>query len=84
MHVQVIFVGAYIGELIEVIIRLMQVMDVYMGPNGLLHSSSSLRPWLFIDSSTIDPLASRKLSLSVSGCVLKEKIGTLSEIFYHS
>ncbi|XP_048490586.1 probable 3-hydroxyisobutyrate dehydrogenase, mitochondrial isoform X5 [Beta vulgaris subsp. vulgaris] len=58
----------------HVLICLIQVMDVYMGPNGLLHSSSALQPWLFIDSSTIDPLTSRKISLSVSGCALKEKL----------
>lgn len=63
-------------KLIQVLICLIQVMDVYMGPNGLLHSSSALQPWLFIDSSTIDPLTSRKISLSVSGCALKEKLGT--------
>uniref|UniRef100_A0A803MIP3 3-hydroxyisobutyrate dehydrogenase n=1 Tax=Chenopodium quinoa TaxID=63459 RepID=A0A803MIP3_CHEQI len=68
-----------IAEASDVVITMLpssaHVMDVYTGPNGLLHSSSSLRPWLFIDTSTIDPLTSRKLSLSVSGCALKKKLG---------
>lgn len=67
-----------IAEASDIVITMLpsstHVMDVYMGPNGLLHSSSSLRPRLFIDSSTIDPLVSRKLSLSVSGCALKENL----------
>lgn len=67
-----------IAEASDVVITMLpsskHVMDVYMGPNGLLHSRGSLRPQLFIDSSTIDPLVSRKLSLSVSDCTLKEKI----------
>lgn len=50
----------------------MQVYDVYTGPNGLLHGGN-LRPRLFIDSSTIDPQTSRKLSAIVSNCTLKEK-----------
>lgn len=54
----------------------MQVYDVYTGPNGLLHGGE-LRPWLLIDSSTIDPQTSRKLSLAVSNCTLKEKRGTI-------
>lgn len=50
-----------------------QVNDVYTGPNGLLHGGNVLRPWLLIDSSTIDPQTSRKLSLAMSNCTLKEK-----------
>ncbi|CAL5345393.1 unnamed protein product [Camellia sinensis] len=49
------------------------VLDVYTGPNGLLSSGNRLRPWLFIDSSTIDPQTSRKLSVAISNCALKEK-----------
>ncbi|XP_021735563.1 probable 3-hydroxyisobutyrate dehydrogenase, mitochondrial isoform X2 [Chenopodium quinoa] len=74
-----------IAETSDVVITMLpssaHVMDVYTGPNGLLHSSSSVRPWLFIDSSTIDPLTSRKLSLSVSGCALKEKLGCQEKPF---
>ncbi|GMP73790.1 hypothetical protein CsSME_00031421 [Camellia sinensis var. sinensis] len=51
------------------------VLDVYTGPNGLLSSGNRLRPWLFIDSSTIDPQTSRKLSVAISNCALKEKKG---------
>ncbi|EPS70048.1 hypothetical protein M569_04714 [Genlisea aurea] len=44
------------------------VMDVYTGQNGLLTTCrSSNRPRLFIDSSTVDPQTSRKLSAAVSG-----------------
>ncbi|CAN1812904.1 Probable 3-hydroxyisobutyrate dehydrogenase, mitochondrial [Linum perenne] len=48
------------------------VVDVYTGPNGLLHGGSKLRPRLFIDSSTIDPQTSRKVAAAVSECTLKE------------
>lgn len=58
----------------------MQVNDVYIGPNGLLHGGNILRPWLLIDSSTIDPQTSRKLSLTISNCILKRKKGSISEI----
>ncbi|XP_068654020.1 probable 3-hydroxyisobutyrate dehydrogenase, mitochondrial isoform X2 [Aristolochia californica] len=51
------------------------VLDVYTGSNGLLHSGKLLRPWLFIDSSTVDPQTSRKLSSSISECSLEEKRG---------
>lgn len=56
----------------------MQVYDVYTGPNGLLRGGE-LRPWLLIDSSTIDPQTSRKLSIAVSDCTLKEKKGTVAD-----
>ncbi|KAI6681506.1 hypothetical protein NL676_035387 [Syzygium grande] len=49
------------------------VFDVYTGPNGLLHGGNLLRPWLLIDSSTIDPQTSRKISALVSNCTLKGK-----------
>lgn len=49
------------------------MLDVYTGPNGLLRSGNVLRPWLFVDSSTIDPQTSRRLSVAVSNCSLKEK-----------
>lgn len=52
-----------------------QVLDVYTGQNGLLSSGSHLRPWLFIDSSTIDPQTSRVLSNKISKYLLKEKKG---------
>ncbi|CAM8905881.1 unnamed protein product [Rhodiola kirilowii] len=48
------------------------VIDVYTGPNGLLHNESHMRPRIFIDSSTIDPQTSRKVSTLVSNCQLKE------------
>ncbi|KAK3432733.1 hypothetical protein EUGRSUZ_D00258, partial [Eucalyptus grandis] len=49
------------------------VFDVYTGPNGLLHGGNLLRPWLSIDSSTIDPQTSRKISALVSNCTLNGK-----------
>ncbi|TYK05537.1 putative 3-hydroxyisobutyrate dehydrogenase [Cucumis melo var. makuwa] len=52
------------------------VLDVYNGSHGLLHGGSHIRPWLLIDSSTIDPQTSRELSAVVSSCVLKEKRGS--------
>jgi 3-hydroxyisobutyrate dehydrogenase len=48
-------------------------MDVYTGTNGLLLGENDIRPALFIDSSTIDPQTTRKISLAVSNCNLKEK-----------
>ncbi|XP_031505026.1 probable 3-hydroxyisobutyrate dehydrogenase, mitochondrial isoform X2 [Nymphaea colorata] len=51
------------------------VMDVYTGPNGFLNGQNALRPWLFIDSSTVDPLTSRSISATVSKSILKEKKG---------
>ncbi|KAF3789729.1 putative 3-hydroxyisobutyrate dehydrogenase [Nymphaea thermarum] len=51
------------------------VMDVYTGPNGFLNGRNALRPWLFIDSSTVDPLTSRSISAIVSKSILKEKKG---------
>lgn len=69
---------AQIAEASDVVITMLpsstHVADVYTRPNGLLAAGSSLRPWLFIDSSTIDPLVSRKLSVSVSDCSLREKL----------
>lgn len=50
-------------------------MDVYTGTNGLLHGDSAIRPALLIDSSTIDPQTTRKISLAVSHCNLKDKRG---------
>lgn len=49
------------------------VMDVYTGTNGLLHGDKAIRPALLIDSSTIDPQTTRKISLAVSNCNLKDK-----------
>lgn len=41
-----------------------------MGPNGFLQVEKT-RPWLFIDSSTIDPQTSRKISANLLTHVLK-------------
>lgn len=50
-------------------------MDVYTGSDGLLRGENAIRPALFIDSSTIDPQTTRKISLAVTNCNLKEKRG---------
>lgn len=55
---------------------------MFTGPNGLLQGGNLLRPWLLIDSSTIDPQTSRKLSVTVSKCILKEKKGKTSKLKY--
>jgi 3-hydroxyisobutyrate dehydrogenase-like beta-hydroxyacid dehydrogenase len=52
-----------------------QVLDVYSGGNGLLGNGGRLGPWLYIDSSTVDPQTSRKISMDISRCGLKEKKG---------
>ncbi|XWS20721.1 hypothetical protein CRYUN_Cryun31cG0127000 [Craigia yunnanensis] len=66
-----------VAEASDVVITMLpsssHVLDVYNGPNGLLQGGSLLMPRLLIDSSTIDPQTSRKLSVSVSNCILKEK-----------
>ncbi|KAL0305412.1 UNVERIFIED_CONTAM: putative 3-hydroxyisobutyrate dehydrogenase, mitochondrial [Sesamum radiatum] len=52
-----------------------EVIDVYTGPKGMLNSGNGLRPWLFIDSSTIDPQTSRKLSATISNSNLNGERG---------
>ncbi|KAG1331842.1 3-hydroxyisobutyrate dehydrogenase [Cocos nucifera] len=68
-----------VAESSDVIITMLpsssNVLDVYGGQDGLLHCRSYLSPWLFIDSSTIDPQTSRMLSTNISKCLLKEKKG---------
>ncbi|KAL5977104.1 hypothetical protein ACLOJK_021446 [Asimina triloba] len=68
-----------VAESSDVIITMLpsssHVLDVYTGANGLLRGENFLRPWLFIDSSTVDPHTSRRLYENVSKCVLKEKTG---------
>ncbi|XP_047150392.1 probable 3-hydroxyisobutyrate dehydrogenase, mitochondrial [Vigna umbellata] len=68
-----------VSEASDVVITMLptsaHVIDVYTGRNGLLHGGKLLRPWLFLDSSTIDPETSRNLSATVSNYILKEKKG---------
>ncbi|XP_031129427.1 probable 3-hydroxyisobutyrate dehydrogenase, mitochondrial isoform X3 [Ipomoea triloba] len=69
-----------IAEASDVVITMLpssnHVLDVYTGPNGLLMGGNSVRPWLFIDSSTIDPQTSRNVFGAVSACSLREtKVG---------
>nr|CAB3494926.1 unnamed protein product [Digitaria exilis]CAB3494935.1 unnamed protein product [Digitaria exilis]CAB3494960.1 unnamed protein product [Digitaria exilis] len=53
-------------------VNVLQVLEVYNGANGLLGAGSRLAPWLYIDSSTVDPQTSRKISAAISRCHLKE------------
>ncbi|KAK8609694.1 hypothetical protein V6N13_093110 [Hibiscus sabdariffa] len=66
-----------VAEASDVLITMLpsssHVLNVYNGPDGLLQGGDILRPRLLIDSSTIDPQTSRKISASVSKCTLKEK-----------
>ncbi|KAI4297091.1 hypothetical protein L6164_036998 [Bauhinia variegata] len=68
-----------VAEASDVVITMLpssaHVIDVYTGPNGLLHGGKLLRPWLLIDSSTIDPQTSINLSATVANCIVKEKKG---------
>ncbi|RWR88730.1 putative 3-hydroxyisobutyrate dehydrogenase, mitochondrial isoform X1 [Cinnamomum micranthum f. kanehirae] len=68
-----------VAESSDVIITMLpsssHVLHVYTGSNGLLQGGNHLRPWLFVDSSTVDPQTSRRLSARISECVLKEKKG---------
>ncbi|KAL6873788.1 hypothetical protein ACP4OV_013870 [Aristida adscensionis] len=68
-----------VSESSDVIITMLpssaHVLDVYNGRNGLLGSGGRLGPWLYIDSSTVDPQTSRKISTDLSRCQLKEKKG---------
>lgn len=59
----------------NILVLCTQVLDVYTGSNGLIHDGNLLRPMLFIDSSTIDPQTSRRLSVAVSNCGLKQRKG---------
>ncbi|XP_023520241.1 probable 3-hydroxyisobutyrate dehydrogenase, mitochondrial isoform X2 [Cucurbita pepo subsp. pepo] len=66
-----------VAEASDVVITMLpspsHVLEVYNGSHGLLHGGYHLRPWLLIDSSTIDPRTSRELSAIVSSRILKEK-----------
>ncbi|KAF3657219.1 putative 3-hydroxyisobutyrate dehydrogenase, mitochondrial [Capsicum chinense] len=66
-----------VAETSDVVITMLpssnHVLDVYTGQNGFLSGFNPLRPWLFIDSSTIDPQTSRKVSAAVSNCSLIDK-----------
>ncbi|XP_010529357.1 PREDICTED: probable 3-hydroxyisobutyrate dehydrogenase, mitochondrial isoform X2 [Tarenaya hassleriana] len=66
-----------VAEASEVVITMLpsssHVMNVYTGKNGLLDGGNAIRPALLIDSSTIDPQTTRRISLAVSNCILKEK-----------
>ncbi|KGN65921.1 probable 3-hydroxyisobutyrate dehydrogenase, mitochondrial isoform X1 [Cucumis sativus] len=69
-----------VAEASDVVITMLpspsHVLDVYNGSHGLLHGGCHIRPWLLIDSSTIDPQTSRELSAVVSSRILKEKRGS--------
>ncbi|WMV14172.1 hypothetical protein MTR67_007557 [Solanum verrucosum] len=66
-----------VAESSDVVITMLpssnHVLDVYTGKNGFLSGGNLLRPRLFIDSSTIDPQTSRKVSAAVSNCSLIDK-----------
>jgi 3-hydroxyisobutyrate dehydrogenase len=63
-----------------------QVVDVYMGPKGLLSASNSVRPSLLIDASTVDPQTCRRLAKRVADCKLSSNssmyisIGAISNL----
>jgi hypothetical protein len=63
-----------------------QVVDVYMGPKGLLSASDSIRPSLLIDASTVDPQTCRRLAKRVAECKLSSSssmyisIGAISNL----
>eukprot|EP00252_Welwitschia_mirabilis_P027878 TRINITY_DN9755_c0_g1_i2.p1 TRINITY_DN9755_c0_g1~~TRINITY_DN9755_c0_g1_i2.p1 ORF type:complete len:281 (-),score=55.99 TRINITY_DN9755_c0_g1_i2:207-1049(-) len=48
----------------------LEVMEVYVGSEGLLRKGNSMKPWLFIDTSTVDPQTSRTIAEKVSTCTL--------------
>ncbi|CAH9145672.1 unnamed protein product [Cuscuta epithymum] len=66
-----------LAETTDVVITMLpssnHVLDVYTGADGLLTGRNRVRPWLFIDSSTIDPQTSRNVFAAVSDCFLKKK-----------
>ncbi|XP_034590649.1 probable 3-hydroxyisobutyrate dehydrogenase, mitochondrial isoform X3 [Setaria viridis] len=68
-----------VSESSDVVITMLpsssHVLEVYNGTNGLLGAGSRLGPWLYIDSSTVDPQTSRKISAAISRCHLKENKG---------
>ncbi|KAL8215353.1 hypothetical protein R6Q57_004802 [Mikania cordata] len=66
-----------VAEISDVVITMLpspsHVLNVYTGPNGLLNGENPVKPWLFIDSSTIDPQTTRKISSAISNCALIDK-----------
>ncbi|XP_050225320.1 probable 3-hydroxyisobutyrate dehydrogenase, mitochondrial isoform X2 [Mercurialis annua] len=74
-----------VAETSDVVITMLpstsHVLDVYTGPNGLLHGGSLIRPRLLINSSTIDPETSRKLSAAISNFNLEEETGNWEKPF---
>nr|GEV29011.1 probable 3-hydroxyisobutyrate dehydrogenase, mitochondrial isoform X1 [Tanacetum cinerariifolium] len=66
-----------VAEISDVVITMLpsssHVLDVYTGPKGLLNGGNPVRPWLYIDSSTIDTQTTRKLASAVSNFALIEK-----------
>ncbi|KAE8796164.1 putative 3-hydroxyisobutyrate dehydrogenase, mitochondrial [Hordeum vulgare] len=68
-----------VSESSDVVITMLpssaHVLDVYSGRNGLLGNGGRLGPWLYIDSSTVDPQTSRKISMDMSRCSLNEQKG---------
>ncbi|KEH37064.1 3-hydroxyisobutyrate dehydrogenase [Medicago truncatula] len=68
-----------VSEASDIVITMLpssaHVIDVYTGPDGLLHGGKRIRPWLLIDSSTIDPQTSRNLSATISNYILRERQG---------
>lgn len=64
-----------VAETSDVVITMLpssaSVLDVYTGPTGFLCNGNISRPWLYIDSSTIDPQTSRKISSTIATCALK-------------
>jgi len=53
-----------------------EVMDVYMGSEGLLSKGNTVKPWLLVDTSTVDPQTSRRIAERVSDSVLAAKTCT--------
>ncbi|OEL17958.1 putative 3-hydroxyisobutyrate dehydrogenase, mitochondrial [Dichanthelium oligosanthes] len=68
-----------VSESSDVVITMLpsssHVLEVYNGTKGLLGGGGRLGPWLYIDSSTVDPQTSRKISMAISRCHLKENKG---------
>ncbi|KAI5056673.1 hypothetical protein GOP47_0028491 [Adiantum capillus-veneris] len=75
-----------VAELTDAVITMLpstnSVLDVYLGNNGLLSRKDSIRPFLLIDASTVDPKTCHKIASVGEQCSLLESSRHL-EGFHH-
>eukprot|EP00271_Cylindrocystis_brebissonii_P018822 TRINITY_DN5477_c0_g2_i1.p1 TRINITY_DN5477_c0_g2~~TRINITY_DN5477_c0_g2_i1.p1 ORF type:complete len:450 (+),score=50.64 TRINITY_DN5477_c0_g2_i1:242-1591(+) len=64
--------AADVAEQSDVVITMLpsapHVLEVYLGKGGLLSNKTSMRPFLFIDASTVDPATCRAVATAATVC----------------